>query len=1346
MTAVYIPRALVVGERTFTEEQLLQEGRVFVVLAEPGAGKTELLKTLANLLQTTRIKASIFRNKLNISDAGHLVLDAMDEVARIDSGVTDQIIARASELSASTVIFSGRSGEWDRGRTAYVEQCFGVKPIIVRLEPFNENEQRQLFNAEFPKEDFQDFAEKVQKFELTPLLGNPQFLQLLGAAYLQSDRVFTSKAKIFADAVKRLAHEANPELGRQKARPPTDEIIVLGGEVFAKLMLAGATGIATVEQLSDRDFPYINSLCRNVPQSTFLVDTRLLKPSDDADKHEPIHRIVAEYCAAGYLVRRIEDPADRLSLERVFAIIAPNGVTRDELRGMLGWMAALGREPLQLAAIKLDPYAVLANGDPSQLTAAAKRMLLAALDKLAVSDPLFRRSDVWRRFNVGHFFSTNILDTVCIILGKAGALRSLILELLIGTEAVSSLIPELTALMKNPAVDGDTRKLAQQALLSAPAYDYASDFADLIAEGSADALEVAARIVTRRGVSAVSVSQISALLAKLSDLYPKNGMRHRDGISRYFINLLVRSFDLPNVIAYLDDLSAGLTCICSPKYEYQCTCRYEKSKIIGKLLDRYFEISAGINDPVRIWSWLKDLRFKYGINGDRSAAVKHLSYDHDLRRSIQQLALQGVNNQKAAQDAITYFYLSNGHSGLNMREGDRHALSQYAFDHGLVDVWAELLFDHNIHSNTREPNPTRALQRRQSRTSLDFLAPWSRREKLRREFIKKKRNFGYSRSRKRYAQREAAIEKVNRAHLRENLAEIEAGRHWGWLRQFAQNYLLKSEEISNLVDDPETPLKALRNCFPMLNSHIPTVERLGSRNEQIIAQVLLAACIVRFRDGESLDAIDPHILAAAKTEVSEYHTFADGEDIAFEAALDSALFKESNSAESFVRAYMEQQLTATEEVPVHVYWLNHKSSFQHLRATLPVEWLERFPQMPLEAARTLFSMAAKYGSRKELLALIDRRLTDPIVGSGNNTEADERAGARRKFWQINAFLYHASGSDVAWKGLKDNPKAIFDLEHRLGRNYLGEGDSRPPMTAEKVFQIMDAYIEKWPKVPLPSSWGSADPEDERAYRFLRDHIWTIAEDTPERRIPVLDRMIDDPRFWDFREIALTLRAEANRKIALQDFRAPHPSEVVKLLDENEVASVEDLRAVMVEELGEVQKWLEGSETDPLDAFYSGGERVDENTARNRIVDRLHGRMIALGLSVVIERHMSGGNRCDITASATIEGTNRLLVIEVKGQWNKELYTAASAQLNQRYAIHPDAAKQGVYLALWFGNGEKVAGLSNSTIATAAELKDKIISTMSEDLQSRIDVVVLDLSRRSPVPNSPKLKRDGKAKT
>lgn len=129
----------------------------------------------------------------------------MDEVARIDKLATDKIVVQASQTAAATVIFAGRSSEWDQGRTAYVEQCFGVKPIVVHLQPFNEGAQRQLFAIAFPGEDFDAFSTEVRKFELGPLLGNPQFLQLFGEAYVESNRSFTSKAKIFADAVKRLS-------------------------------------------------------------------------------------------------------------------------------------------------------------------------------------------------------------------------------------------------------------------------------------------------------------------------------------------------------------------------------------------------------------------------------------------------------------------------------------------------------------------------------------------------------------------------------------------------------------------------------------------------------------------------------------------------------------------------------------------------------------------------------------------------------------------------------------------------------------------------------------------------------------------------------------------------------------------------------------------------------------------------------------------------------------------------------------------------------------------------------------------------------------------------------------
>jgi len=80
------------------------------------------------------------------------------------------------------------------------------------------------------------------------------------------------------------------------------------------------------------------------------------------------------------------------------------------------------------------------------------------------------------------------------------------------------------------------------------------------------------------------------------------------------------------------------------------------------------------------------------------------------------------------------------------------------------------------------------------------------------------------------------------------------------------------------------------------------------------------------------------------------------------------------------------------------------------------------------------------------------------------------------------------------------------------------------------------------------------------------------------------------------------------------------------------------------------------------------------------------------------------------------------------QWHRELYTAAAAQLHERYSIHPDAEQQGIYLVLWFGPHEKVAGLVRHGISSPDELKNRIEEKLSDELKKLTDVFVLDVSK------------------
>ncbi|WP_238554623.1 hypothetical protein [Dickeya zeae] len=100
-----------------------------------------------------------------------------------------------------------------------------------------------------------------------------------------------------------------------------------------------------------------------------------------------------------------------------------------------------------------------------------------------------------------------------------------------------------------------------------------------------------------------------------------------------------------------------------------------------------------------------------------------------------------------------------------------------------------------------------------------------------------------------------------------------------------------------------------------------------------------------------------------------------------------------------------------------------------------------------------------------------------------------------------------------------------------------------------------------------------------------------------------------------------------------------------------------------------------------------------------------------------------GGTYDIASVTAFETSGRK-------NWPEELYSAASAQLYDRYSIHPDAEQQGIFLAIWFGDNEIVAGRKNHGIKTAQELKLSIEAVLPVDLYGLIDVFVLDVSRHS----------------
>ncbi|MEP1059710.1 MULTISPECIES: hypothetical protein [Cyanophyceae] len=1355
-TTFYLPRSLADNDKTYTETELLAASHYVVVLAEPGGGKTELMGSLAQQLGTTAVTASKFAYVGVRENSIPLVIDAFDELSKVDTTGIYRLLGQAKGANPTHVYLSSRSSEWDNAATNAVKDFFGHPPLVVRLCEFDEAEQWAIFEHHVPGEDFIAFRSEVARFDLEMLLPNPQFLKLFADAYIESERHFTDKRAIFAQAVEHLAKEANPNVASINSTLSTAQKVNISSEVFTKLLFSGAEGVCTSEATENRMYPLLASLFDGDTAASGILATRLFKSSDSVDQHRPVHRIVAEYCAADYLTKRIADPADALTLSKCLPIIAPNSTVRDELRGLLGWMAAIGNKPIEESAIELDPYAVLANGDPSQLEPSSKRLLMNRLKEIETQDPYFRRGDFWRRFSVAGFFTHDVVEELKPLLkaGGDGDLRDLILELLAGSPAIEQLRDELRQLTLTPTESENTRLLTHRYLLDMDGDVHPSDLDILISEASNTSLSIVAETIETLGPETFEQAYLAEFLRICSKLYLGHQEQDECAIGdRYFLKKFINGLNFAAIEWLLDDLTKDLACICG-KRPYECDCRNGISKIVGSMLDRYFELATPPFNPLRVWQWVGNLNFHEQKDTDQSKAVQVLQKDDELRQGI----LAHVFGKLTDRDEILetrinkFDRLSYSHTGLNFRGDDYKFIVDLAFATNNPALWVSCMAGHQYYRKQEEqgPNDLRRHMREQALEKPLFMRVWAKSNRVMRaitqQFKRDKRvwHVSHTRKMKRRSRKQDEIRATRIKYFQDNRGLVEGGRDWKCLVLFAELVLMQPKKIEHKVNDRELVRTALRNCLDFIAPHVPDLLKLAelqcTSKYDHSEMILYAACLEIMRVEGNLEGVNLRLLKALRTNIrTHYNAVSQAERDALKTEVDRLIFSNKTSAENFLRQYVEPQLAQSGCAHSEVWLLDSEKVFSHLRATLSIEWLQRFRELELWPLNTLFEIAAQSGNRDDLKEIIAERCAEFMSGWPNRPE-NEDIEQKHTFWLVRAWYFLDDALETYWAWLKADKDTVLVLYERSGRTNLGAHSYWPKLTSSKVEAILDAFIEKWPKVDLPSHWGTESPKEENAYRFLTDVIWSIDSDDPDDAIPVLERLLVDSRFADLHNDLKSIHAGQVRKNALRDFEPPTPQEIVNRLDRDVVVTVEGLRQLVIQELQDFQKAIDGGEFNSADRFYEKGDRLGEVQSTEIIAERLNLRLEPQGISVTLEHQLKGAKRSDFTATKMISGRRRLLVTEVKGQWHDELYTAASAQLHERYSIHPDAERQGIFLAVWFGADEKVAGRKRHGIGSAQELRISIEANLPQALRGLIDVFVLDVSKPKYLGNA--LRRTG----
>ena len=167
--------------------ELLKRTESFVVLGDPGMGKTWMSKWLAGQPRVIRKTAKAFLRAAHprtIAIGKTLVIDALDELASADSDdPLQKVLKQLQEAGAPRFILFCRARDW-RGKTAErsIDEDYDASPIVASIKPFTRKDA-QCFLADALEGDTQELLDRLDQDRSGELLGNPLTLSLFAKAF-----------------------------------------------------------------------------------------------------------------------------------------------------------------------------------------------------------------------------------------------------------------------------------------------------------------------------------------------------------------------------------------------------------------------------------------------------------------------------------------------------------------------------------------------------------------------------------------------------------------------------------------------------------------------------------------------------------------------------------------------------------------------------------------------------------------------------------------------------------------------------------------------------------------------------------------------------------------------------------------------------------------------------------------------------------------------------------------------------------------------------------------------------------------------------------------------------------
>tara|TARA_R110000787_G_scaffold249092_1_gene354685 strand:- start:621 stop:4706 length:4086 start_codon:yes stop_codon:yes gene_type:complete len=1321
-----------------------------VLIGDPGMGKSFLTESLVAANPAAKwVKAGAFvRNPQRYAlsdDKSCLVIDGLDEVAaRAEGDPLHNVLTSLGSIGAPPFILSCRAADWRNAADgAEIAADYNAAPQVWTLAPLSETEARKFCQLEGLDETATEkLLEHVTERGLGDLVENPLTLRLLAeVALAEGDLLPETRKDLYETAVGLICREAAPE--RQNAplnHLARDTALDAAGATCAALILSGSEdiskeGLAT-EQGGTLQLPEIERLV-DPELSQVILTSRLFKIENTVlGRFAPIHRTVAEYLGARWLVRRLS--GSRLSRRRFMSLLSRDGVVPASFRGLHAWLAMSTEFAPDIIAT--DPYGVLIYGDGDSLGAEEGRMVLSALSSLETEDPFFR-AGAWSLRSAGCLTQPALENDLRKFLHnpKTGyQLRSLILEALNGSQLSRNMVSDLEAIALDEDMSYRERVEAADGLARAVSETW--DPTDFITSLHVLENESSTRLTVHSleefGLDYFPAKLIAdCILAHLGYLPGRNSnAKNRTSGMFWSLKRELPIEKAPAILNYMCDAIDAYSDLhrnSDHGWEGWFEIRYLTQTLVRRVLE------SGFDGAISIARWAMTFEAAdHGDDEDRKFITDHFQLHTDLRQKVQHQLIFGANEDAdgipiyklrrysaglwpSLEDAIVHLKALNGlrsytdenrHTwrGLVNLARDKEGIDAAALEIAEIAAARDAELYHFLHPDPNAEPPAWKIHEEEAERRFA-----ERRAKEEREELDRL---------ERYREKEDAIRDGTSSELIV-IADMYLGRYTNVDRERPHR-----ERLAQWMRGDTTLIDAALEGFEhsISRDDLPTAEEIAESSVESkrwsLCPPLLAGLNEKLAAGKDFAEIDVGIRQAAWSAINVELLNNERDLAALAQALQASLRAETGAWEEALRIWFETHFRVRKEQPTGLYGFIRNDPDPELVGRLCTDWLRQFPDLDAATEKELVqgsirtAGARRSDSFKFLTEQADIRLSS----------ANELNDAKRLLWRSIAFVTAFDRREL-WEASANDRDFIWEVRRRIGYSNEIE-DEDMTLDAAQAAWIVSSFRRLWPVAKYETyKRGDATPFD--ASQFLQRLIYDLSVDSTDEACEALFALVEAPEdgYTDQLKAAL---ANQQRKRVESKFEPLTPATLANAVDNRPPQQHADLQAYILSAIEALQEKIQGDSVDIISRFYEdneeGAPRV-ENDCRSLFLGLLH---LEHGIEGSPEVAMPGSKRAD----CGFRLNDMVIPLEAKGQWHSKVWTAAQTQLDEDYAIDHKAAGYGIYLVFWFGanvpqnrrlcsppRGER---LPNSTSEMAEQLEARIAKARRDGIK----VFVLDLER------------------